>query len=143
MHLPWALCTAPSRHELFSWLWQYCKVTSIKTSCLVTCLVYKNTQIQSNLAIRNFLVALKLFLNAKRSLSLWSKWQIGRRKWFLNTNLFLIKPFLIAKFDCNRFTFLLTLQVCSLGDCTRLKLKQPLHIRKSRTLSGNKFHFFQ
>ena len=42
---------------------------------------------------------LKLFLNAKSSLSLWSKWQIGHMKWFLNTNLFLIKPFLIAKFD--------------------------------------------
>jgi hypothetical protein len=56
--------------------------------------------IQSNLAIRNFLVALKLFLNAKCSLSLWSKWQIGHGKWFLNTNKFLIKPFLIAKFDC-------------------------------------------
>ena len=57
-------------------------------------------EIQSNLAIRNFLVALKLFLNAKSSLFLWSKWQIGHMKWFLNTNLFLIKPFLIAKFDC-------------------------------------------
>ena len=56
--------------------------------------------LQSNLAIRNFLVALKLFPNAKSSLSLWSKWQIGHGKWFLNTNLFLIKPFLIAKFDC-------------------------------------------
>jgi hypothetical protein len=29
-------------------------------------------------------------------------WQIGHRKWFLNTNLFLIKQFLIAKFDCSR-----------------------------------------
>ena len=57
--------------------------------------------VQSNLAIRNFLVALKLFINAKSSLSLWSKWQIDHRKWFLNTNLFLIKPFLIAKFDCS------------------------------------------
>ena len=56
--------------------------------------------VQSNLAIRNFLNALKLFLNAKSSLFLWSKWQIGHRKWFLNTNLFLIKPFLIAKFEC-------------------------------------------
>ena len=56
--------------------------------------------VQSNLAIRNFLVALKLFLNAKCSLSLLSKWQIGHGKWFLNTNKFLIKPFLIAKFDC-------------------------------------------
>ena len=45
------------------------------------------------MAIRNFLAALKLFLNAKSSLSLWSKWQIGHRKWFLNINLFLIKPF--------------------------------------------------
>ena len=42
----------------------------------------------------------KIFLKAKSSLSLWSKWQIGHGKWFLNTNLFLIKPFLIAKFDC-------------------------------------------
>ena len=29
------------------------------------------------------------------------KWQIVHGKWFINTNLFLIKPFLIAKFDCN------------------------------------------
>ena len=57
-------------------------------------------EIQSNMAIRNFLVALKLFLNAKSSLSLWSKWQIGYRKWFLSTNLFLIKPFLIAELYC-------------------------------------------
>ena len=49
---------------------------------------------------RNFLVTLKLFLNAETSLSLWSKWQIGHKKWFLDNNLFLIKPFLIAKFDC-------------------------------------------
>ena len=62
----------------------------------------KEIEIQSNLAIRNFSVALKFFPNAKSSLSLWSKWQIGHRKWFLNTNLFLIKPFLIAKFDCTR-----------------------------------------
>ena len=27
-------------------------------------------------------------------------WQIGQRNWFLNTNLFLIKPFIITKFDC-------------------------------------------
>ena len=44
-----------------------------------------SNKIQSNLAIRNFLVALKSFLNAKSSLSLWSKGQIGHRKWFLNT----------------------------------------------------------
>ena len=56
--------------------------------------------IQSNLAIRNFSVTLKLFLNAKCSLSLWSKLAFGRGKWFLNTNLFLIKTFLIAKLDC-------------------------------------------
>ena len=55
--------------------------------------------IQSNLAIRNFLITLKLFLNAKSSLSLWSKLAIGHGKWFLNTNLFLIKQFLITKFD--------------------------------------------
>ena len=56
---------------------------------------------ESNLAIRKFLVAL-WFLNAKSSLFFWSKWQIDQRKWFLNTNLFLIKLFLIAKFDCAR-----------------------------------------
>ena len=38
--------------------------------------------VQLNLAIRNFLFDLKLFLNAKSSLSLWSKWQIGHRKWY-------------------------------------------------------------
>ena len=32
-----------------------------------------------------------------------NEWQIGHRKWFLNTNLFLIKPFLIAKFDCTPY----------------------------------------
>ena len=51
--------------------------------------------VQSNLAIRNFLVTLKLFFNVKWSLFIWSKWQIDYRKWFLNTN-----KFLIAKFDC-------------------------------------------
>ena len=35
-----------------------------------------------------------------------SKWQIGQGKWFLNTNKFLIKPFLIAKFDCNNISFI-------------------------------------
>ena len=29
-------------------------------------------------------------------------WQMGHRKWFINTNLFLIKQFLIAKFDCTK-----------------------------------------
>ena len=53
--------------------------------------------VQSNLVIRSFLVSLKLFLNAKCTLSLWSKWQIGHGKLFLNTNLFLI-----TKFDCSR-----------------------------------------
>ena len=43
---------------------------------------------------------LKWFLNSKCSLSLWCKLAIGHGKWFLNTNLFLIKTFLITKFDC-------------------------------------------
>ena len=51
-----------------------------------------------------FLVTLKLFLNAKSSLSLWSKLAFGHRKWFLNTNLFRIKTFLITKFDCIRIS---------------------------------------
>jgi hypothetical protein len=33
--------------------------------------------------------------------------QIGHGKWFLNTNLFLIKPFLITKFDCKKNILLL------------------------------------
>ena len=53
----------------------------------------------------NFLVALKLFLSAKCSLSLWSKLAIGPGKWFLNTNLFLIKSFPISKFDCTYFVY--------------------------------------
>ena len=41
------------------------------------------------------MVTLKLFINAKCSLSLWSKLAFGHGKWFFNTNLFLI-----TKFDC-------------------------------------------
>ena len=52
---------------------------------IIANLKFKKNYIQSNLAIRNFLVTLKLFLNAKSLLSLWSKWQIGHRKWFLDT----------------------------------------------------------
>ena len=59
--------------------------------------------LQSNLVIRNFLVTLKMFLKVKCSLSLWSKLLFGHVKWFLNTNLFLIKTFLITKFDCTSF----------------------------------------
>ena len=80
-----------------AWIWQ----PSMKKIHSLIYVAWKY-DIQSNLAIRNFLVALKLFLSAKSSLSLWSKWQIGHGKWFLNTNLFLIKKFLIAKFDCSR-----------------------------------------
>ena len=54
-------------------------------------------EVQSNLMIRNFLVTLILFLNAKCFLSLCSKLAICHWKWFLNTNLFLKKPFLITK----------------------------------------------
>ena len=43
------------------------------------------------------LVILKLFLNPY---PYGVNWQIGQGKWFLNTNLFLIWPFLITKFDC-------------------------------------------
>ena len=57
--------------------------------------------IQSNVVIRNFLVTLKLFLDAKCFLSLCSKLTIGHKKLFLNANLFLIKTFLITKIDCN------------------------------------------
>ena len=56
--------------------------------------------VQSNLVIRNLLVPLKLFLNTKCSLSLWSKLTIGHGKWFLKTNFFPTKMFLATKFDC-------------------------------------------
>ena len=55
-----------------------------------------NLHIQSKLAIRNFLVALKVFLMPKVPYP----YEIGHRKWFLNTNLLLTKMFLNAKFDC-------------------------------------------
>ena len=75
--------------------WIYgCTLLSNKFKC------YPFSLVQSNLVIRNFLVTLKLFLNTKCFLSLWSKLAFGHRKWFLNTNLFLIKMFLITKFDC-------------------------------------------
>ena len=45
-----------------------------------------NFVLQSNCVIRNFWVTLKLFLNAKCTLSLWSKKVNGCGKWFLNTN---------------------------------------------------------
>ena len=55
------------------------------------------------MVIRNFLVTLKLFLNAKCSFYPYEvNWQIGHGKWFLNTNMFLIKLFLITNFDCIR-----------------------------------------
>ena len=73
--------------------------------------------IESNLVIRNFLVTLKLFLNAKCSLSLWSKLTIGHWKWFLNNNLFLIKTFLITKFDCkSRDPFFLKVGIHSVAN---------------------------
>ena len=61
---------------------------------------WNRPKIKSCCMLSKFLVALKLFRNAKISLFLRSKWQIGYKKSFLNTNLFLIKPFLIAKCDC-------------------------------------------
>ena len=57
----------------------------------------------AQLGDKELFVTLKLFLNAQWYLSLWSKLTIGHGKWFLNTNLFLIKTFLITKFD---FTYL-------------------------------------
>ena len=66
--------------------------------------------IHSSLAVRKFLVAQKVFLNAKFSLSLSSKWQIGHRKWFLNTNKFFLEHWNSQKSLCNiqhRFLYLL------------------------------------
>ena len=56
-------------------------------------------------------------------------WQIGHRKWFLNTNLFLIKQFLIAKFDCtiSKLKYILTLAII-------LKLKTYRKSKKSDDL---------
>ena len=71
-----------------------------RVSYSFTVISYEDIKIQSNLEIRNFLVTLKLFLNAKCSLPSWSKLTIGDEKWFLNTSLLLIKTSLITKFDC-------------------------------------------
>ena len=49
--------------------------------------------VQLNVVIRNFLVTLKLFLTLM-------KLAFGHKKWFLITNLFLIKLFLITKSNC-------------------------------------------
>ena len=57
------------------------------------------------------MVPLKLFFNTKCSLSVRSTYAIGHWKWFLNTNLFLIKPLLITKFDCTLIFSLKSLQV--------------------------------
>ena len=79
---------------LFVYLFSLVSITLLITKEMFPnyCLFKK----QSNLLIKNFLVNLKVFLNTKCSLSLWSKLTIGHRKWFLNTNLFLI-----TKFDCS------------------------------------------
>ena len=48
------------------------------------------------------MVTVKLFVNTKSSLSLWSKLTIGHWKWFLNANSSLITTFLITKFDYSK-----------------------------------------
>ena len=88
---------------IFIWatkMWRIITFWAISTWCFSNWLYIFSAQVQSNLVIRNYFVTLKLFLNAKCSLSLWSKLAIGHGKWFLNTNLFLINTFLTAKFDC-------------------------------------------
>ena len=50
------------------------------------------------------------------------KWQISHRKWFLNTNLFLIKPFLIVKFDCTKKVHLNSLTMKSTGKFDQYKI---------------------
>ena len=89
---------------------------------------FKAFLLQSNLVIRNFLVTLKLFLNAKCSLSLWSKLVFCHGKWFLNTNLFLIKTFLTTKFDCIYFL--------SYNDLTRFFDNFLLQFMKFCTISN-------
>ena len=77
------------------WRGKFC-IWKLKFLCLLFII-----KPQSNLVIWNFLVIPKLFLNDKSSISLWSKLAFGHGKWFFNTNLILIKMFLITKFDCN------------------------------------------
>ena len=80
-------------HVIFSFVGcQLTWFTQTLNPIIQTCWLF--LQLQSNLVMRNFLVILKLFLNAKYSLSLWSKLTIGHRIWFLSTNLVLIKTFL-------------------------------------------------
>ena len=90
-------------HSLSKWRIYACVYNSAVShkNCPFLEMPQNNLVVQSNSVIRNFLVTLKLFLNANCSLSLRSKWTIGHGIWFLYTNLFLIKTFLITKFDCN------------------------------------------
>ena len=91
----WLISTASNFLMMFMLMWFLISTTHLPT-------MYLSDANLSTVKLGNkeLLVVLKLFLNAKSSLSLWSKWQIAQWKWFFNTNLFLIKPFLIAKFDC-------------------------------------------
>ena len=95
--------TWPLDVSIFSLNHVIVRPTKIMNNLLKYCEI-RTYKVQSNLVIRNFLVTLKLFLNAKSSLSLWSKLAFGHRKWFLYTNLSLIKTFLITKFDCTLFS---------------------------------------
>ena len=96
--------------------------------------------------IHSNLVTLKLFLNAKCSLSLWSRLAFGHGKWFLNTILFLIKTFLITKFDCicMKSPLLMNYRVNHplFLPITRLRLWCfSLNIRRMVYLCKNKFGF--
>ena len=58
----------------------------------------KFCHVQSNLAVWNFLVAQKSFLNGKFSLSVWRKRQLGHWKWFLNTNRSLLPSLTVLRY---------------------------------------------
>ena len=102
----------PTFHCNLTVQWNKCKA-DLQVFFTLTSTLDCIWQIQSNLVIRNFLVILELFLNAKSSLSLWSQLVIGHGNWFLRTSLFIIKTFLITKFDCTCKVY--TFHICAVS----------------------------
>ena len=102
-HNFWFFCLRSSTCPLTGFFWLLSHVVYLKLTgvCIISVSSFSILQninfwmIKFTVLQSNFLFALKLFLNAKSSLSLWSKWKIGHRKRFLNTNLFLIKRSLL------------------------------------------------
>ena len=66
-------------------------------------------------------------------------WQVGHKKWFLKTNLFLITPFLITKFDCidnNKLIIWITVNRPAICLCSSLPRRTHPTGESSFSLAG-------